>query len=423
MQHLPVPAPPQLNFLQRAAAKLFRMQWSGYGGQNSPGWMLRLLLPQSQFDYEREIELSGGAWRNSAVYGCLRWIQNNITEPRPMVVRVKGKGKNAEIVGHPLAQLLRRPNPFMSGDRLLQAAALSWNCYGNVYFIIARGAGGAGQPLQLWWWPPHSISPQYPMDGSAYITHYLYRANGREFRLETNEVVHLRNGQDPNNDRLGLAPLASAFREIYGDNMSSTLQSALCRNMGAPGLVFSPVDPSVEISSEARASLKDQVRMATTGDNAGTPLAPPYAVKVDKLGFSPKEMDLGVLHRFPEERISSVLGVPAILAGLGTGLENATYSNAKTLARLGYYGAVIPTLKTWAEEFNAQLLPYMGNPDTEMLTWDFLDVEALQDDRNEAATRLSGLYTSGLIMRNEGRAELGYPPVEEQADIEGDADA
>ena len=68
------------------------------------------------------------------------------------------------------------------------------------------------------------------------------------------------------------------------------------------------------------------------GENRGRPLVISGGeVDIKTLSFSPKDLEIGKLRYINEERISAVLGVPAILAGLGSGLERATYSNAKEL--------------------------------------------------------------------------------------------
>ena len=104
-------------------------------------------------------------------------------------------------------------------------------------------------------------------------------------------------------------------------------------------------------------------------------------MNVEKLSFSPKDLDLGLLRQLPEERISAVLGVPAILAGLGAGLKNATYSNAKELREFFTENKLIPLWRMVGEELTQQVL--IKEYETTLTTsaeYDFSEVRALQAD-------------------------------------------
>ena len=80
------------------------------------------------------------------------------------------------------------------------------------------------------------------------------------------------------------------------------------------------------------------------------------SMSVEKMSFSPSELDIGTLRRIPEERVSAVLGVPAILAGLGAGLERATYSNAQQLREFFTENKLIPLWRMVGTELTYQLL-------------------------------------------------------------------
>ena len=70
--------------------------------------------------------------------------------------------------------------------------------------------------------------------------------------------------------------------------------------------------------------MKAKIQASFTGDRRGEPLVLGRGVQVQQFGFSPGEMDLKELRRLPEERISGGLGIPAIVAGLGAGLDRST---------------------------------------------------------------------------------------------------
>ena len=100
-------------------------------------------------------------------------------------------------------------------------------------------------------------------------------------------------------------------------------------------------------------------------------------MNIEKLAFSPKDLDIGLLRQVPEERISAVLGVPAILAGLGAGLKHATYSNARELREFFTENKLIPLWRMVGEEVTQQiLLKDYEDSSLYQAEYDFSDVRA-----------------------------------------------
>ena len=92
------------------------------------------------------------------------------------------------------------------------------------------------------------------------------------------------------------------------------------------------------------------------GANRFAPMVLSGAMNVEVVSFSPDQMKLGELRRIPEERVSAVFGVPAILAGLGAGLDSATYNNTKELKEFFTEQKLVPMWRTVANELTHQLL-------------------------------------------------------------------
>ena len=107
------------------------------------------------------------------------------------------------------------------------------------------------------------------------------------------------------------------------------------------------------------------------GQNRGAPMVLSGAMNVEIVAFSPDQMKLAELRRIPEERVSAVLGVPAVLAGLGAGLDSATYSNTKELREFFTESKMVPLWSMVAQELTHQLLntDFQGN-DNEYCEYD-----------------------------------------------------
>lgn len=402
-------------FKAAGAALSTPVPFTGHGGFSSFfNW-----LPGAQYDYERE---AGTLWKNSIVLACLKWIETNFPEA-PLVVYKKGAGTGQAglepVDGHPMAELIRRPNPFYGPD-LLWAGTLLDLAFGDAYWLKIRCA--TGEPVQLWWIPRTLIEPAWPEDGSEFISHYVYTVNGKKVSVPTSEIVHFRDGVDPDNCRKGLGRLGSVTREVCTDNEAATLSAALSRNMGVPGVVISPESlpggQSASIKSEVRQEMEATWAEKFTGEGRGRPFISGLPMKVQPVGFSPADLAMDVMRRIPEERVSAVLGVPAIVAGLGAGLARSTFANYKEAREAAYENGIIPRQRLISLQLDVQLLPdfaafMKGGTQAHWTGFDLSNVRALQDDQDALFKRLTVAYQGGWILRSEARKKAGYAATSE----------
>lgn len=393
------------NTLEQKASVVY----PGYGGQTAPGFRWLGNLPGSTRNFERD---AGDPWRNSAVSNALGWVNKNFPEPPLRVMQktsVKGKTEDVAQDDHPLLRLLLRPNADQNASTLWASTVLSWMVDGNAYWMKSRGMGGAGAPVELHSIPHWQIAPQWPQDGSKFISHYAYWVEGKAYRLEKKDVVHFRCGEDPYNRRLGLGPLKAVLREIFADNECSTYTAAILSNMGIPAYMISPKDPGTEIDDSARQAVKEQFRSNTTGDQRGDPIVPSYPIDVTAIGISPEQMALQVIRNTPEERIAGAFGLPPIVIHLGAGLSKATYSNYETAVKSAYYDCLMPMQREMARTLEFSLLPDLSkNYERERVEFDYSSIAALQENQEALFKRMLSAMTLGAITRTEAREQMRF---------------
>lgn len=372
--------------------KLTQMVFSGFRPWS---W----LLPRTSYNYARDV---GDGLRSSVLVAVLFWIMRRFAEAKLVIERDEETERD-----HELLDLIHRPNPFYSGRLLRMASALSYNTDGNVYWIIIRNR--QLKPIQLWYVPHWMMEPHWPQSAEQFIDYYSYRPEGREIKIDPEDVVHIRFGLDPNNIRKGLAPLKSLLREIFTDDEAANFTAALLRNFGVPGLIISPADQDAEMEQGTPKEIKEFFR-TFRGDARGEPLVMKSRTSVEKFGFSPSELDLSRLRQVPEERVTAVLGVPAAVVGFGTGLEQTKVgATMVSLREAAYEDCIIPMQNVFAEELDVQLLPeFETDPKKVHVAFDLSDVRVLQEDENKHAERVTGLVSSRLLSVAEGRSELGY---------------
>ncbi|KKL99671.1 hypothetical protein LCGC14_1812090 [marine sediment metagenome] len=195
----------------------------------------------------------GDGTSSDIVVTPIRWLQRAFKEA---TITVTVDGEIAE--NDPLPELIATPNEFYSSDHLYAGTLWSLLTAGNAYWLKVRN--GNGKVVELWWVPDQLVEPKWPDDGDVFISHYQYNVGGKEIKLEPADVVHFRDGVDPQNMRKGLSPLRSLLREIWTDNEAAVFTAALMRNGGVPGLVISPDEPGATITQAEAEHAKEFFR-------------------------------------------------------------------------------------------------------------------------------------------------------------------
>lgn len=373
----------------------------------------------------------GNLWDNSAVGACLWYLIDTFPEA-PLCVRRPGKAENGKakdkkkVEGHPLAELVRRPNPAYSGALLWGATILSLTVDGNAYWRIVRNS--LGVPIQLWYVPHWLMEPcwdESDPDGAEWISHYDRQLNGRVVSMPTADVIHFRIGLDPANNRKGMARLRTVIREILTDTEATVYTESILRNMGVPGAVFmpkqqtggGPAAPVVDMTKGFKDRLKVLWREHTTGEKRGEALVLDSAFEIHNPGFSPEEMALDKIRRVPESRIAAALRVHAMVAQLSVGDDQRTYNNMGEAREMTYEGTIIPLQSRIADDIELQLLPQMSTDARDEVYFDTSEVRCLQQDVDALYKRIAIVYNAGLIKRKTGLSLLTLPFDETADDV------
>lgn len=348
---------------------------------------------------------------NSAAAACLSAIMVAYVEAPVRVYRYNA-GKQEIIEDHPILALLRRPNPFMTGRTLFAYTQWCKHVDGNAYWRkIRAGDPDSGNVVQ--WWPisPSAIEIQTDKGTSDFISRYRFHRSQNVYEdIAPHNIAHFRLGLDDQDHRKGMGPIKQLFREISSDREATAFADALLRNSAvAGGVIETPAD--MEITREEAEEAKARMEAAFMGDNRGRIAVISPGGKFHPFGFSPKELDLKELHRLPEERISAVLRVPAIVAGLGAGLEHATYSNVQQARQLFAEQTILPLYADDDETITALLLPEFEADPAVYVAHDVTDMRSLQDDEDAKYKRLDMGVVSGWIAPDEARADIGLPPI------------
>jgi len=345
---------------------------------------------------------------NSAALACLNVLGTAFSEP-PLKVYLKNQEGMEYISNHPAELLLQNPNPNMTASLLNNYIVTSVAVYGDAFILKLRNDAGA--VVQLIPLLPEMV--EVKGNTEQLITKYEYKQKGNTMSILPEDMIHLRERIDPRNHRRGLAPLRSVMVEVLGDAAASQMGAALVKNTGVPSVVISPKNDLSMTSDEAE-NIAEVFGRRFGGENRGRPLVISGGeVDIKTLSFSPKDLEIGKLRYINEERISAVLGVPAILAGLGSGLERATYSNVRELREFFTEQKLIPMWNHFANEFTKQLLLQDFEDNTDYcFKYDLSNVRALSQDEDATMQRVVTGFNAGFVTVNEARQANQLPALD-----------
>lgn len=383
--------------------QLKQMSQMVFGRSDTTRWLF--LTPGQRKQWNKV----GDGSASSVVSAPLLWIGRNFPEAPPALWQKTGdSGEEERVIGkgehggdHPMLELLERPNEYYAGSVFWMATVMDWHLSGNGYWIKLRDRGG--RPRELWWIPSGLMTPIG--DERTFIDHYEYRIGTEKVNLPPSEVVHFRYGLDREDPRKGRSPLSALLQEVFTDQEAAEFTAALLGNMGVPGVVVSPAATGITPSPGDVDATKEYLKGGFTGDRRGEPLVMSGPTRVEQFGFNPQQMQLREARRIPEERVSAVLGVPAIVAGLGAGLDRSTFSNFAEAREAAYQDNIIPGQRLVSEDVRFQLLPDFEPDDYwgYRFGFDLSGVRVLQEDRNDLVKRLDVGIRGGWIQVAEGR--------------------
>tara|TARA_R110000824_G_scaffold6321_1_gene29258 strand:+ start:2212 stop:4266 length:2055 start_codon:yes stop_codon:yes gene_type:complete len=382
---------------------------AGFQNLRTPGDMFSTDLADfsnrqpGEIDYSR---LVGDGSGSSMVEAVIRYAERTFPEAA-LQVRRPVQGEAPEIVpGHALLDLIDTPNPFYSGELLWMPTVASWLLDGNAYWIKNRFETG-NAVAELWYVPHTMIQPMWPKDGSAFISGYEYKVDNKTIVLPPEDVVHFRWGLDPSNTRKGSSPLSKVLREIYTDEEAARFSATMLKNLGVPGLVVSPAGDA-KPDSQTTEDTKKKFEERFGGSNRGRTLVMKGPTKVEVLGFSPEAMNLRDLRKIPEERVTAVFGLPAIVAGLGAGLDRSTFANFAEAREAAVESLMVPLWRLMSAELRRQLLPeFETSPNGWKVNFDTSDVRVLQEDETRRSERIVSEVKGGIRKVNDAQRTLG----------------
>jgi hypothetical protein len=374
--------------------------WNRYGGS---GWgRVRLFLPGSTFDYERE---AGPAWTNSIVGLGLKWLGDRFPQPPLRACKIGRNGDYVPLPRHPAVDRWNRPNPFYTRRTMEAAIGLSLVVDGNAW-IYKQRSKGSREIVGLWWVRHDWVAPAWDeRDPQSYLEGWWVQTEQGETFVPREDMIHVRQGIDPLNDRLGLSPMKAQLREVCSDNEASTFTASLLRNAGVPGLMIVPDQENLRPNEKDAEKIKETIKDRFGGDRRGEAIVLGGRYKVEQVGFSPEQLRLDRLPQRSQARIASAIGVAAMSLGLDD--PNKTYSNLVEANRASW-GSVTAMQGLVAETLRYDYLDEWDDPTRTVLEYDYTGISELNEDLKAKHERVREDWKADMIVLSSAQELLGY---------------
>ncbi len=378
------------------------------------------VAPALSNEWDRQLG-SGQAWmplsygeyypRSALVYAAIKMRQDALTRVPVRVYRRLAAGapregdrrRAVEAVepAHPAQRLLDSPNPFWTRGDLWRATETSLGLWGSAFWGLERDE--TGQVTEIW--PLRSDRMRVIPDPARYIKGFVYVGQGRQIVSYLAEDVVWIRYFNPLDEYAGLSPIAPL--RLSADMGLDALRAnrSNLTNDSTPGLFVETEDTPTD--DEVR-EFYERWESRFQGVNRGRrPALLSGGMTAKNLGFSPKEMEYLQTLRWSLEDVARVYGVPKAMLG---DIERVSFANFATARRVFWEDTLVPQMAFYAEALQQMLLPNFGDPSL-FVEFDTSEVEALQENESDKATRRKTYVSGGIMTVNEVRQEMNLRPV------------
>jgi HK97 family phage portal protein len=341
----------------------------------------------------------------SAYYACLRNGSEDVAKLPRQLRRARGEKRGSDLLhAHPLARVLKRPNPVMSWGvfaQVMQHRRMGW---GNAYAEIVRD--DLGDPAELW--PVHSsrVRPELKADGRTLV--YWVRGEGvKEKPFAPRDVFHLR-GLGSGIEGYSVVRFAS---ETLGLGLAAQRHAAAFFGEGLAKRLVAFTKQT--LNADAREALRKRIEGDRERNAVGSRRMPIVDVEVDvkDLGIPPEEAQFLEQREFGVEEVARWFRMQ--LAKIQYFKRAQGWSSLDALNTDYVVDFLTPQVQTWEEEISAKLLTEEERNQGVFVR--FVLQGLLRGDVSTRIAYYSAGYRDGWLSQNDIRDLEDMNPIEDPA--------
>lgn len=336
----------------------------------------------------------------ATVTACVQAIASGIASLPPLVYATTPDGR-IEAPNHPVARLVRQPNPRQTWPDFIEMMMSQVLLHGNG--LAAIDLDGAGRPIGLNPIPWQCVSPVLLPSGAlafdVVLTASPWGGTGQPRRYLASDVLHLKDRSD--DGWLGRSRISRAPEVLAGALGLQEYSTSLWQNAATPsGALKLPGALGADTFERLRGQLRERHQGAR---NAKGVLILESGAEWQSLSVSPEDAEVLQSRRFSVEELARLFQVPPPLIQDYT---RNTFSNASTA---GLWFAQF-SLAPWAIKIEAEFSrSVFGSGSPYELT---LDMSGLT--RGDYAARWTAnvaAVQAGILTVDEVREAEGFNPL------------
>jgi HK97 family phage portal protein len=365
-------------------------------GRLYPSIQQRIILGGFAQDYLQIWKTQG------AVRTTISFLGRNVAQLPLKVYRRKGDADREQLFDHPLADLLRKPNPWTTQYRFLDFIVHDLSIYDRSYWVKSKGPNGISLLRQdpLYTYPKGELG--------FYPEYFEVRGRRGTKQYPADEVFFLRGYAGGMADTGGVSPIES-LREVLEESFYAGQTRAQTMRNGArmSGYIKRPAGATWSDTAKTTFKADWQAQYSGTGPQAGgTPILEDDMDFVP-VSMTPKDLQYIEGRKLTREEVAQAYYIPPPMIGL---LENATFSNIVEQHQMLYSDTLGPTLVMIQGEVGLQLVPDVAPGDD--VYAEFSLAEKLRGAFEVRQAAIQSAVGGPTMTTNEGRALDNLPPVE-----------
>lgn len=373
-----------------------QLQRSGPPSDDDDFWYKKL----SRNSNKAQVTTEEGALSIAAVYACVRVISESVASLPLILYQRRAEGGKERADGTPLSLLLRRkPNAWQTKTEFWEMMTAHVCLRGNAFAQkIYRGS----RLEALWPLDPCKMKVQKGKNG---LPVYLYDTDGQTFRLQFDEIFHIRGLSS--DGLVGLSPIELHSMALAQSKSQDQYNTAFYDNMARPG---GTLEHPGRLGDTAIKHLKESILEQYSGPSgAFKPMVLEEGMKWSTVGVSQRDSQFLESKNFSVTEIARIFRVPPHMIG---DLTRATFSNIEQQS----LDFVQNTLRPWLVRIeDAIWRDLIAAKDQENSFAEFLVDGMLRGDITSRYQAYSVGLNNGFLNADEVRAFENLNPVPEGA--------
>lgn len=333
----------------RLARGVAQCPWRVYVAVDTPGERGRVRLLRGGGGPYRDVRaVPRFDWARDRSVPDLRLHTGRAEDRAERRVELAAEGRLREVPDHPLARLLARPCPELTGMTARQVTQIHLDIPGEAFWVLIKRDG---KPVEAWPIPPH------------WVQEAATAANGWQFKIDLlgrivtvprGDVVWFRDPDPSNPYGRGTGTAFALGDEIESDEFASKFVKSWFVNDATPSFIAGV--KGVNSEEELIRAEERYMEKFRNPSNRGRGFFTTGEVSITKLDASFKDQQLLESRRYYRDMMAQVFNVPPEIIGIIANSNRSTIGAARYILALG---AEQPRLEYQREEYQAQLAdPY-----------------------------------------------------------------